>query len=32
MSYCKTGEREKARFNAIHEVLKDGRSPAEVAA
>lgn len=31
MSYCKTKEREKARFNAVQEVLKEGRRPAEVA-
>lgn len=31
MSYCKTEEREKARFNAVHEVLREGRKPAEVA-
>lgn len=31
MSYCKTKEREKARFNAVHEVLREGRKPAEVA-
>ncbi len=31
MPYCKTKEREKARFNAVQEVLRDGRRPAEVA-
>lgn len=31
MPYCKTSEREKARYNAVKEVLKDGRSYAEVA-
>lgn len=31
MPYCKTNEREKARFNAVKEVLRDGRRPAEVA-
>ena len=31
MSYCKTKEREKARFNAVREVLKEHRRPAEVA-
>lgn len=31
MSYCKTKEREKARFAAVHEVLREGRKPAEVA-
>lgn len=31
MPYCKTKEREKARYNAVHEVLREGRKPAEVA-
>ena len=31
MSYCKTREREKARFDAVHEVLREHRKPAEVA-
>jgi len=31
MAYCKTKEREKARFNAVKEVLRDGRRLAEVA-
>lgn len=31
MSYCNTKEREKARYNAVHEVLREGRKPAEVA-
>jgi putative transposase len=31
MSYCKTKEREKARYNAVKEVLREGRKPAEVA-
>lgn len=31
MSYCKTKEREKARFNAVKEVLREGRTQAEVA-
>lgn len=31
MSYCNTEEREKARYNAVHEVLREGRKPAEVA-
>lgn len=31
MSYCKTKEREKARFNAVQEVLQEHRKPAEVA-
>lgn len=31
MPYCKTKEREKARFDAVREVLKEGRKPAEVA-
>ena len=31
MSYCKTTEREKARFDAVREVLREHRRPAEVA-
>ena len=31
MSYCKSKDREKARFNAVREVLREGRSQAEVA-
>lgn len=31
MPYCKTKEREKARYNAVFEVLREGRRPAEVA-
>lgn len=31
MPYCKTKEREKARYNAAHEVLIEHRKPAEVA-
>lgn len=31
MPYCKSKEREKARFDAVREVLRDGRKPAEVA-
>ncbi len=31
MPYCKSKEREKARFNAVKEVLRDGRNYAEVA-
>lgn len=31
MPYCKTKEREKARYNAVYEVLQEGRKPAEVA-
>lgn len=31
MPYCKSKEREKARLDAVREVLKDGRTPAEVA-
>lgn len=31
MSYCNTKEREKARYNAVYEVLREGRKPAEVA-
>lgn len=31
MAYCKSKEREKARFDAVKEVLRDGRTPAEVA-
>lgn len=31
MSYCKTKEREKARYDAVHEVLIEHRRPAEVA-
>lgn len=31
MPYCKSKEREKARFDAVKEVLRDGRKPAEVA-
>lgn len=31
MPYCKSIEREKARYNAVKEVLRDGRKPAEVA-
>lgn len=31
MTYCKTKEREKARFDAVYEVIKEGRKPAEVA-
>lgn len=31
MPYCNTKEREKARYNAVYEVLKGGRKPSEVA-
>lgn len=31
MPYCKIKEREKARYNAVYEVLREGRKPAEVA-
>lgn len=31
MPYCKAKDREKARFNAVREVLREGRSQAEVA-